>query len=211
MKAPWLSNVDSHGAFYCGVHFGMASNSSQRPSSPRLAPITEITPDVAEILSGGIKNAGGQPLNIFGTMAHHPKLLKRFMTYGGYFLNKGLLPAREREIVILRVGWRAGSVYEFGQHTLIGRECGLTDAEITALAQEKSGEWSGKDAALIDMVDDLCADNCVSEGTWNALKQDWSDAQLVELVLLAGSYRMVAGFLNTMGVQLDANTPGWPN
>jgi len=24
-------------------------------------------------------------------------------------------------------------------------------------------------------------------------------------------YRMVAGFLNTMGVELDPNTPGWPD
>lgn len=195
--------------FLCGVHFGMASNSINRPSAPRLAPVTETTPELDDILSGGIKNSGGAPLNIFGTMAHHPKLLKRFMTYGGYFLNKGLLPPREREIVILRVGWRTGSVYEFGQHTLIGRECGLTDAEILALAAD-SGDWSEKDAALVAMVDDLCADNCVSENVWNALKNDWSDAQIVELVLLAGSYRMVAGFLNTLGVQLDANTPGWP-
>lgn len=188
----------------------MASSSSDRPSTPRLQPLTATTPELAEILAGGIKNGGRQPLNIFGTMAHHPKLLKRFMTYGGYFLNKGLLPAREREIVILRVGWRTGSVYEFGQHTLIGRECGLTDDEIAALARESATTWSAKDSALIAMVDDLCADNCVSEDTWKLLKNDWSDAQLVELVLLAGSYRMVAGFLNTMGVQLDADTPGWP-
>jgi hypothetical protein len=189
----------------------MASSSSDRPTTPRLHPLTASTPELAEILAGGIKNGGGQPLNIFGTMAHHPKLLKRFMTYGGYFLNKGLVPAREREVVILRVGWRTGSVYEFGQHTLIGRQCGLTDDEIAALAQESATTWSSKDSALIAMVDDLCADNCVSEGTWNALKSNWSDAQLVELVLLAGSYRMVAGFLNTMGVQLDTDTPGWPN
>jgi hypothetical protein len=33
---------------------------------------------------------------------------------------------------------------------------------------------------------------------------------LVELVVVAGFYRLVSGFLNTMGVQLDAGVPGWP-
>ena len=36
------------------------------------------------------------------------------------------------------------------------------------------------------------------------------EAELVELVMVAGTYRLVSGFLNTMGVELDADTPGWP-
>ncbi|MEZ5229575.1 MAG: carboxymuconolactone decarboxylase family protein [Acidimicrobiales bacterium] len=60
--------------------------------------------------------------------------MKRFNLLGGFLLNKGLIPAREREIVILRVGWNAQAVYEFGQHTLIGKQTGLTDDEIAAIA-----------------------------------------------------------------------------
>ena len=75
----------------------------------------------------------GRPLNIFGVLGHHPKLLKRFNLLGGFILNKGLIPERERELVILRVGWNAQAVYEFGQHTVIGQRCGLTDDEIAAL------------------------------------------------------------------------------
>ena len=47
------------------------------------------------------------PINIFATLAKHPKMAKRFNLFGGFLLNKGLVPAREREIVILRVGWNA--------------------------------------------------------------------------------------------------------
>lgn len=182
-----------------------------RPSTPRLAPVSSHTDDVAELLKGGLQAPNGQYLNIFTTMAHHPKLLKRFLPFGGFFLNKGLIPAREREIVILRVGHNTSSVYEFGQHTVIGKRCGLTDDEIAATTLNVNAhDWSSRDTTLLLMTDEICRDNCVSDSTWAALQSDWSEAELCELVVLVGEYRMVAGFLNTMGVQLDPDTPGWP-
>lgn len=184
---------------------------SLRPTSPRIAPVQHIDDELAAILSMGVNAPDGTPLNIFGTIAHHPRLLKRFMTFAGLFLNKGLLPAREREIVILRVGWNCQSVYEFGQHTIIGVRVGLSLEEVTALTREvEAGQWSDKDSHLIKMADELCVDNCVSDTTWQALAQSWNEAELVELVMVAGVYRLVSGFLNTMGVELDADTPGWP-
>ena len=183
-----------------------------RPATARLRPVSPLTPEIDEILAGSIRSVNGEPLNLFGTMAHHPKMLKRFLAFGGFFLNRGVLPAREREIVILRVGRNTGSVYEFGQHTVIGRDSGVTDTEIRALADESGAhEWSDRDRGLIAMTDEICANDCVSEPTWQELRAGWSDAELCELVLLVGVYRMVAGFLNTMGVELDPNTPGWPD
>jgi alkylhydroperoxidase family enzyme len=184
---------------------------SLRPSSPRIQPVTDVSDEVAAILGGGINSPAGTPLNIFGTIAHHPRLLKRFMNFAGLFLNKGLLPAREREIVILRVGWNCQSVYEFGQHTIIGERVGLTMEEITAVTRDISEHnWNARDIALLEMSDDLCADNCVSQQTWEKLSRDWKEDELIELVMVAGTYRLVSGFLNTMGVELDADTPGWP-
>ncbi len=180
---------------------------SSRPSSPRIAPITELSPELQEIMGGGINSPAGTPLNIFGTIAHHPRLLKRFMNFAGLFLNKGLLPAREREIVILRVGWNCQSVYEFGQHTVIGERVGLSLDEVAGLTRDVvTGQWSDEDAHLIAMADELCADNCVSDATWHALAQKWNEAEIIELVMVAGVYRLVSGFLNTMGVELDADT-----
>jgi alkylhydroperoxidase family enzyme len=173
--------------------------------------VQHIDEELAAILGMGINAPDGTPLNIFGTIAHHPRLLKRFMNFAGLFLNKGLLPAREREIVILRVGWNCQSVYEFGQHTIIGERVGLSLEEVAALTRDAVvGQWSDDDSHLIAMADELCADNCVSDATWQALTKTWNEAELVELVMVAGVYRLVSGFLNTMGVELDADTPGWP-
>jgi 4-carboxymuconolactone decarboxylase len=187
-----------------------ARSTTPRPSEPRIAARTDTTAELDEILAGGLQ-IDGRPLNIFGVLAHHPKLLKRFNVLGGFLLNKGLIPERERELVILRIGWNAHAEYEFGQHTLIGLRCGLTEDEVLELTQPPSAcDWSNDDRALIALADDLATDDCVSDTTWAALAERWSDAELVELLIVAGFYRMVSGFLNSTGVQLDNGVPGFP-
>jgi 4-carboxymuconolactone decarboxylase len=150
-------------------------------------------------------------LNIFRTLAHNEALSKGFFELGGHLLGGGVLPVREREIVILRTGFRSGSEYEFGQHTRIGRKGGLTEEEIARLADSDSGQWSADDAALVTLVDELCDENIVSESTWQALRTRWTDAELLELLVLAGFYRLVSGMLNSVGVALEPSVPGWPD
>jgi len=152
----------------------------------------------------------GPVLNIFRTLARNEPLFKQFSRLGGHLLRRGEVPAREREIVILRVGFRCASEYEFGQHTVIGKATGLTDDEIARLAHEDASGWSGDDAALVAMADELCADDMVSDATWKLLAARWSDAQLLELLMLAGYYQLVSGVLNSAGVPLEPTTPGWP-
>lgn len=189
-------------------------SSASLPNAPRIAPVdtASITdPDFVAALQKTLLRDDGRPVNIFGTLAHHPKLLDRFNRMGGFLLQRGLLPAREREIVILRVGWNCRSVYEFGQHQIIGERSGLTKKELSALTKPASDfPWSGDDEALVLLADDLCNDNVVSDATWARLVTRWNEAELIELVIVAGFYRLVSGFLNTMGVELDPGVPSWP-
>jgi alkylhydroperoxidase family enzyme len=166
------------------------------PSQPRIAPLASDRTDRPQ-------------LNIFRTLAHDPELYKAFLSLGGHLLTAGGLPAREREIVILRTGRRAESEYEFGQHRAIGRDAGLTDQEIEWLATD--GEWNDDDAALVAMVDELTGDDVVSDATWTQLSRRWSEAQLLELLMLCGFYRLVSGMLNSVGVALEPHTAGWPD
>ena len=187
---------------------------TNRPTAPRITPVDfdadDIDPELADILAGALTH-DGSPLNIFGTLGRHPKLLKRFNLLGGFLLNKGLLPPRERELVILRIGWNAQAEYEFGQHTIIGKQAGLTDAEIRAITQDPDAvEWAADDRNLIAMCDELSADDCVTDATWERLAQRWTEPELAELLVVAGFYRLVSGFLNSAGVQLDDGVPGFP-
>ena len=70
----------------------MTSHEPRRPSLPRIAPVENPSAEVIEAYARSIAGPDGAPLNIFATLAHNPKLLKRFTHYAGWFLNKGLLP-----------------------------------------------------------------------------------------------------------------------
>ena len=188
----------------------MTTDTVPEPTAPRIAPLAEPAGEAAELLAGGLAR-DGRPLNILATLAKHPKLLKRFNLLGGFLLNKGLLPPRERELVVLRVGWKCRSVYEFGQHTLIGREAGLTDDEIARVATSGTDGWGEDDRLLLALADELCDSDTVGEATWSGLAARWGEPELLELLVLAGFYRLVSGFLNGVGVQLDDGVPGWPN
>jgi len=173
-------------------------------AQPRVDPLTED--QVRELLG-----ERGRPLNIFLTLAKNEPLFKGFMQLGGYLLGRQFgVDRRERELVILRVGWRSGSDYEFGQHTVIGKHVGVTDEEIERLTQDDLHGWSDDDAALLAMADELCAGNDVSDATWSRLAQRWSEQQLLDLLVLAGFYRLVSGFLRSVRVQREPGTPGFP-
>ena len=176
---------------------------------PRIPPMATPSPEAAEILAKS-PHLDGRPLNIFGTLAHHPPLLRRFLALGGVFLAFNRIPAREREIVILRSAWRAGSVYEFGQHTRLGRVAGLGEDEVVRAARRALDGWAEPDALLVRMVDELQAADVVSDPTWSGLAARWSEPDLLELLALAGFYRMTAGLLNSAGVEAEAGVPGWP-
>jgi hypothetical protein len=63
---------------------------------PRIAPITTPSPEVTELYDKArLRAPNGSPLNIFGTLAHHPDLLRRWLVFGAHVLAKNSLSARE--------------------------------------------------------------------------------------------------------------------
>ncbi len=175
-----------------------------RLTQPRFAPLgdAELTPEQAEALE---PMRPGPVLNIFRTLAHAPKALKRFNAWGGYVLSRrNDLAAREREIVILRTGFLCKSGYEWTQHKRIGLQSGLTEDEINRIKAGAEADWNAADAALIRACDELHADQFIGEVTWFELGKHFSDKQRMDVVFTTGQYTQVSMILNTFGVQLDA-------
>jgi alkylhydroperoxidase family enzyme len=131
------------------------------------------------------------------------------MPFGGKLL-AGKLPARERELLILRTGWRCQSVYEWGQHVLIGRHAGLTDAEIERLKDGPDAPgWDPFDAALVRAADELHDDGCITDATWATLCERYDVEQLIEVPMVVGQYHLVSYTLNSLGVQREPGVPGF--
>jgi 4-carboxymuconolactone decarboxylase len=158
------------------------------------------------------ENRGQHTANVMGTLGLNPELSQAFGALGGFIVNEASTPRRQRELVILRMGWNCGAQYEFGQHTLFGREAGITEAEIVALTRPLTTfGWAEDDRILLQMADELYTDSCVTDPTWAKLAARWSPKEILEFLVAAGFYFMVSGVLNSFGVELDKGVPGWPN
>jgi len=150
----------------------------------------------------------GNVQNIFKAMANHAKLAKRWLVFGNHILSKSTLPPRDREILILRMGWLCQAPYEWGQHVHIGRRAGLSDQEMLNIKEGPDAEgWSELDQALLNATDELHHDACISDATWAALQQSYTTEQVMDLVFTCGQYTMVSMALNSFGVPLDDDLP----
>jgi alkylhydroperoxidase family enzyme len=185
-----------------------------RPEQPRLGPLTaaEANEFQRELL-GGV-NIDGSPdafaANIFMTLLRHPGLFRHWLPFAGKLLS-GKLPARDRELLILRTGWNCQSVYEWGQHVTIGRHAGLTDDEIARVAAGPDAPgWTEFESLLLRAADELHDDNCLSDATWKLLAEHYDERCLIEVPMLVGHYHMVAFALNSLGVQREPGVEGFP-
>ncbi len=177
--------------------------------TPRIAPVTTPTAEVAELFDrAGLRAPDGSPLNIFGTLAHHPALLRRWLVFATHVLAKNSLARRDRELLILRTGWRCTSQYEFSQHALIALQCDISPDEVqrTKLPVVEGG-WSSDDATLLNAADELHDNACISAPTWTALAARLSDQQLLDVIFTVGNYHVVSFALNSCGVELDPGVP----
>lgn len=176
-----------------------------RLSKPRIAPLRdeELTPEQEAALAP-VRLGRLGALNIFRTLARAPKALTRFNEWGAYVLSRrNDLPAREREIAILRTGWLCRSGYEWAQHAEIGMDAGLTRDELERIKAGADAQWGAADAVLIRAVDELHADQFIGNECWNELGRHYTDKQRMDLVFTVGQYTQVSMILNTLGVPLD--------
>ena len=152
----------------------------------------------------------GPVLNIFRTMANHPDLARRWMVFANHILGKSTLAIRERELVILRIGYLCQSGYEWGQHVLIARQAGMTEDEIRSCQTgPDTPGLSELDRLLLKATDELHGDAHVSDETWQALTAHLNEQQMMDLVFTVGQYNLVSMALNSFGVQPDEGLPGW--
>ena len=152
-----------------------------------------------------------QVFNVQATLCNHPELMINWNTFAMHIMGTSTLDPRDREILILRIGWLCQAEYEWAQHAVFGREVGLSEEELVQITEGANASgWNEQDATLLRAVDELHNDAFVSETTWQALSKHYNTHQLMDIVFTVGQYNLVSMALNSFGVQLDAGLTGFP-
>jgi 4-carboxymuconolactone decarboxylase len=176
-----------------------------RLDSPRIPPLQEAdwTEEQRTVLEPFAKQ--GRLYNIYTTLGHNPSALTAFLKWGSYVLRHSSLDARERELVILRIGYLCRAGYEWAQHSRLGKQAGISDAELESIkAGPEADGWNELDRLLLRTADELHRNYFVSDATWRELRDRLTERQCMDLVFIIGHYTQVCMILNTFGIQLDA-------
>jgi alkylhydroperoxidase family enzyme len=172
-------------------------------------PMRDLSQLAGEDADTAVKHrVNGRDLNLFKVLMHHPDLVRRWTVFAAHVLRKQTLPPRDRELLILRIGWLNQAEYEWAQHVQIAKREGISEREIESIKLGPAGGWSADDAVLLQAADDLYENSVVSDAAWNSLSQKYSTEQMIDLVFTVGQYNLVSWALNSFGVPLDDYLPG---
>ncbi|HMO44439.1 MAG TPA: carboxymuconolactone decarboxylase family protein [Rubrivivax sp.] len=174
--------------------------------SPRIPPMKreDCAPDQQKLLSELRRTQKSEKdMNVFMYLT---RLGPIFVHYFAFFVNMlflGKIPRADKELSIMRLAWRTGTVYEWLHHQKVARESGIPAADMNSVTIEDCPDWSPRLRALLKATDELVADKAMSDGTFHELRKHLSEDQMVEFCMLIGHYLMVAMTINTIGIQVE--------
>jgi alkylhydroperoxidase family enzyme len=154
---------------------------------------------------------GKPPLRLFTTLARDPRLFGKFFAAG--LLDRGHLSLRQREIVIAHTTALCRSEYEWGVHIAIfGARVGFTPEQVRSLVHGGPANecWTAAEQRLLRLCDALHRDCDVDDALWQALREDFSEEALLELLMLAGFYRTVSYLTNALRLPLEPEAATFP-
>jgi len=170
----------------------------------RVAPLP--APERDERQAALVERAGAE-LNVFTTLVRSPDVFADYLPFGERLLHRSTLDPRVRELLILRVARRCRAPYIWSHHEVIGRSAGLTDDDLATLSAGTGQDDDPLRALTIRAADELVTAHGLSDATWNDMAARYPTEQIIEICLLVGSYVMLAGTLNALGVQIEHGTP----
>ncbi len=184
-------------------------------TAPRIAPLEPpYEPDTAALLAKWMPPGNDvEPLRLFRTLAVHDELASRMRPLGAGILGHPRLKPRERELLILRTCARAGAEYEWGVHAIaFGGPLGFTERQLAATVHGAADDaaWPAHDAQLIAAADTLFDGDAIPDELWAALARRLEDDQMLELVIVAGWYRLLSCVINAAQVELEPWAPRFP-
>jgi len=175
-----------------------------RVAAPRIMPVQEAqwTPELRELAAKYLH--GERAGNAFKTLLNIPQLVDGVMPFQIYITRDSSLPLRQREILILRTGWLAGSEYVWSEHAHFARTAGFSTADLRRIAQGADAPgWDPLEASLIRMADQLFRNSSITDATWQAVSGNHDMFYMLDAVMTVTDFTTASLLYNSFGVQPD--------
>jgi 4-carboxymuconolactone decarboxylase len=174
------------------------------PCAEPMARLPYVDPQAA---SPGVHEAldALPPLNIFRMLAHADSAFIPYLGFAGALLAQLELDPKLRELAILLVATRTGAEYEWVQHVGISRTLGIHDEQISAVERgDLQAACLDPDAqAILCFAAEVLELPRVGDATFAAVRDRFPPRQIVELLLVIGSYHMLARLMTTLEINID--------
>ncbi len=174
------------------------------PATPRVAPLPESQWNDEQKKLVAQFSRDGAPDNGLKTLLHLPALAEGVLPYTIYLSEESTLPARHRDVLILRAAWLTGSQALWARFAPRARKDGMTAADLRRIAQGPEGSgWDPIESTLVRLADQLYRNSSVTDATWKALSAKYDLLNLVDAVETANHFIVVSMLYNSFGVQPD--------
>lgn len=177
-------------------------------AEPRIAPLPE-SQWTSEHYRLAARYAGdGRADNQLHTLLNVPAIVEGLMPVAVYLTEQSTLSPRQRSLLILRAAWLAGSQPIWATNAARARDIGLTDDEIRRIAEgPDAGGWDPFEQTLLQLADQLYLNSSVTDATWSALAERFSQHNLIDAVETVNHFTVLSMIYNSFGVQPDDDTP----
>ena len=150
----------------------------------------------------GIADPGGALDGPFNAMLLHPPVGDAEQRLGAAIRYQGSLPDRAREIAVLTVAATVHSGFEQYAHEHLGRQVGLTDAEIETLRAGRLPELADpEEAAVAEFTRCILDTGTLDDEQFARADASLGTGTLYELTTVIGYYQMIALQLRVFGVE----------
>jgi len=171
-------------------------------------PLSTLTPDAKRVYDKITAKRGQMRGGPFASLMHHPALAEKVGDLGEYLRFGGTLPGDLREMAILITARSVNQAYEWVAHARIARTEKLPDDVIERIRTR--GDLSTlppRYARPARVVQHVLAYESIPQDLQDQAKGELGMPGLMELVTLAGQYRLIAGVLFAFDSPLPEGTP----
>jgi len=147
-------------------------------------------------------------LNVYRALAHAGEVFTGWMLAGREALTSPVVPARLRELVILRIGYLMNAPYETAQHTTVAAHAGVSARERAALSSPAPPTGAGFDEterSVLELSTEPLITKTVAAERVNAARERLGDAALIEDLLVISRWSGLALMLNALDDDLDTD------